>query len=70
MESSTSNRNIGRYDPVAVGKLIAGIIQGSRRIFISGRNHIKIVCQNKEDANLLLSSEVLLQKGYKTFIPE
>lgn len=70
MESTIQDRNLGRYDPVAVGKLIGEIIQGKRRIFTSGRNQIKIWCEDRNDANILFASEALRDKGYRTFLPD
>lgn len=70
MESTVQNRNLGRYDPIAVGKLIGSIIQGKRRICSSGRNQIKIWCEERSDANTLFASEVLVNKGYRAYLPD
>lgn len=70
MESSREDRNIGRYDPIALGKLIVHLIKGERRIFTIGKNQVKIWCHDRNDANILLKSDILTQKGFRTFVPE
>lgn len=70
MESTLQNINLDRYDPIAVGKLIGGIIQGKRRIYSSGRNQIKIWCKERSNANTLFASEILADKGYRAYLPD
>lgn len=70
MEGSIDGRNLGKYDPIAIGKLLARFIEGDRRIYITGRNQIKIHCNKIEDANLLLVSETLTNLGYRTLVPD
>lgn len=69
LESFDRERNVGRYDPVALGKLISKVIDGERRIFQSGRPQVKIWCSMKDDANKLLTSSILTERGYKVFVP-
>lgn len=38
MKSSIGNRNLGRFDPIAVRKLLARFIEGEGIIYITGRN--------------------------------
>lgn len=70
MESTVVGRNLGRMDPIAIGKLMANFIEGERRIHISGRNQIKISCLKIEDANLILISDTLVDLGYRAFVPD
>lgn len=70
MEPSIPNRNLGNYDPIAIGKLVARLIKGQRRIQINGRNQVKISCDSRDDANVLITSEILAREGYRTMIPE
>lgn len=70
MESEEGDRNLGRYDPIAIGKLVANYVSGDRTIYVSGRNQVKIFCQQLLDANNLLSSRELADRGYKTLVPE
>lgn len=60
MEGTTPGRSVGRFDPIATGKLLAKFIEGERRTYSSGRNQIKINCSRFEDANLLLWSDTLM----------
>lgn len=70
MEGTIPGRNVGRYDSIATGKLLAKFIEVEWRIYISGRNQIKINCSRMEDANLLLLSDTLTELGYRTLIPD
>lgn len=70
MESNKPNKNLGRLDPIAIGKLVAKFIQGERTIHVSGRNQIKIFCDSIEDANLLLTSPQIPTMDFSTFIPD
>lgn len=70
IESSITSRNLGRCDPIAIGKLIAEFIDGERTITISGRNQIKVFCDNRNHANILLTSQNLRERGFITFVPE
>lgn len=70
IEGTVPGRNFGKFDPIATGKLLARFIEGERRIYISGRNKIKISCERIEDANLLLISETFMDLGYRTLVPD
>lgn len=68
--SSIPSRNLGNYNPIAIGKLVARQIKGQRRIQVSRRDQIKISCNSWEDANTFLTSEILVREGYRILIPE
>lgn len=70
MESFDWDRGVGRYDPVAIGKLISKVVSGERRIIQSSRNQVKIWCTERNDANILLTAPILVEKGYKLFVPD
>lgn len=38
MESAIPGTNLGRLDPIAVGKFVANFVEGPRKIYISGLN--------------------------------
>lgn len=61
--------NMGRYDEIPIRKLVARIIKEEKSIYVSGRNQVKIFCEERADANTLLSSETLKNEGYRAMIP-
>lgn len=65
IEPKTQGRNLGRYDPIAIGKLVAEFIEGERTIYISGRNQIKVFYENLVDANILLPSLDMIDRCYR-----
>lgn len=70
MESNNTQRNLGKLDPIALGKLISKFIHGERKIYVSGRNQVKIFCESREDANTLLTSTEVSSLDLITFIPD
>ena len=69
MESTVPGRNLGKYDPLTIADQIDEVIQGGRTIHRNGLNQIKIVCSERADANLLITSHELRIAGYKAFLP-
>lgn len=70
MESTKPSSNLGRLDPIAIGKLVVIIIQGERTIHVSGRNQIKVFCETLDDANLPLTSPQIPSMEFLSFIPD
>lgn len=64
-----SGRNLGKDDPLAIADKIMSVISGTRQIFRSGLNRVNIFCENRINANTLVISQELKEKGYIVSIP-
>lgn len=70
IESTNPQRNLGKLDPIAIGKKFSKLITEDRKIYISGKNQVKILCDLLEDANSLLSSTELSDMELASYIPQ
>lgn len=70
IQSTNPHKNLGKLDPIAIGKKFSRFIKGDRKIYISGKNQIKILCDLLEDANSLLSSTKLSNMELASYIPQ
>ena len=68
MESTIEGRNLGKYDFIAIADAIDKMIDGERNIRHNGLNQCKIICEVREDANLLILSKDLRLARYNLFI--
>lgn len=69
MESIVKTLNVGKLNPIAMADLIQNVITGKRLIQRSGINRVKITCDSREDANLLIQSDLLASENFKLYIP-
>ena len=63
MESTRPGKNLGKYDRLALAECIDLVISGGRTIFYNGQNQVKIQCESREDANILVRSRDLMRGG-------
>lgn len=45
MECKNTGKNLGKYNPTAVGKMVGEFTDGERTIHINGCNQVKIFCE-------------------------
>lgn len=54
LKSTISNQNIGKYNPIALAKMIGDIVTGQFKIYPNGLNSVKIFYDDYMDANKTL----------------
>lgn len=69
MESTIKALNVGKLSPIKIADLIGEITEEELSIQRSGQNQVKITCQMREVANLILRSELLTDRNFRVYIP-
>ena len=69
IESTQPGKNLTKYDRLSLTKCIDLVIKGDRTIHNNGINQVKICCQVRKHANLLIRSADFKRRGFELSIP-
>lgn len=69
MESIVKALNVEKLSPIKIADLIGEITDKELTIQQSGQNEVKITCQMREVANLILRSSQLAERNFGVYIP-